>query len=75
MIKVGSYDKKLRSDGTLNQRGVKNEKQRKKRYGVALLFWTKIIYNIDSITFKFGILCLSIITNPMHVCFSYYYVT
>ena len=66
MIKVRSYDKKLRSYGTLNQRGVKNEKLRK-RFKVLHSFTLLDEMNInnDMIAFKFGILCPSIVTNPI----------
>ena len=57
---------------TLNQRGLKNEKLRKKAFKFCIILLDENNKNIDSIAFKFGILCLSIITNPMHGFFLRY---
>ena len=74
MVKVGTYDNKLRSYGTLNQGGVKNEKLRKKALKFCIFLLDEKNINIDSIAFKFGILCLSIITNAMHFFFFLCYI-
>ena len=52
---------------------MKNEKLRKKALKfICIILLDENNKNIDSIAFKFGILCLSIITNPMHGVFLRY---
>ena len=60
----------LRTNGGLApetpDRGVKNEKLREKALKFCIILLDEKNKNIESIAFKFGILCPSIITNPMH---------